>query len=296
MHAHWAIPTGPAAVLAARRLRRAQRDHHARRRRVREPGAGIRFSHSVVRAAAAPLDPAARRARSPRSPMTVGSTRSAPGRRPVHPTHLQRHRPAPLQSQRPTATGVDPRFGPQMIFACRQLFPRKGIRFLIEAVGAAQAPLPGPQAGPRGRRLRAPDAGPARGEARHRRRRHIPRLGAELGAAAVLPRRRGVRDSVAGGGVRYPRGRGHGLRGAGRRQRRRRAPGGGGARRHRTRRAAGRHGRRWPRRSGRCWRIPSGGRRMGVAGRERALRLFDWDRTAEQFEQLYRDIGAEVSR
>jgi glycosyltransferase involved in cell wall biosynthesis len=37
-------------------------------------------------------------------------------------------------------------------------------------------------------------------------------------------------------------------------------------------------------------------RRMGLAGRERALRLFDWDRTAEQFEQVYRDLGARVER
>jgi glycosyltransferase involved in cell wall biosynthesis len=35
---------------------------------------------------------------------------------------------------------------------------------------------------------------------------------------------------------------------------------------------------------------------MGIAGRERALRLFDWDRTAEQFEQLYLEVGAKVSR
>ena len=41
---------------------------------------------------------------------------------------------------------------------------------------------------------------------------------------------------------------------------------------------------------------PARRRRMGVAGRERALRLFDWDRTAEQFEQLYRDIGARSTR
>jgi glycosyltransferase involved in cell wall biosynthesis len=32
-------------------------------------------------------------------------------------------------------------------------------------------------------------------------------------------------------------------------------------------------------------------RRMGVAGRERALRLFDWDRTAERFEEIYRGLG-----
>jgi glycosyltransferase involved in cell wall biosynthesis len=37
-------------------------------------------------------------------------------------------------------------------------------------------------------------------------------------------------------------------------------------------------------------------RRMGAAGRERALRLFDWDRTAAQLEELYREVGAKVSR
>ena len=41
---------------------------------------------------------------------------------------------------------------------------------------------------------------------------------------------------------------------------------------------------------------PERRRRMGIAGRQRALRLFDWDRTAEQFEALYRDVGAKVSR
>jgi glycosyltransferase involved in cell wall biosynthesis len=35
---------------------------------------------------------------------------------------------------------------------------------------------------------------------------------------------------------------------------------------------------------------------MGRAGRARALRLFDWDRTAEQFEQLYAEIGARPAR
>jgi glycosyltransferase involved in cell wall biosynthesis len=37
-------------------------------------------------------------------------------------------------------------------------------------------------------------------------------------------------------------------------------------------------------------------RRMGEAGRARALQLFDWDRTAEQFDQLYREILARVRR
>jgi glycosyltransferase involved in cell wall biosynthesis len=41
---------------------------------------------------------------------------------------------------------------------------------------------------------------------------------------------------------------------------------------------------------------PDRRRRMGVAGRRRAVEYFDWDRTAEQFEQVYHDIGAEVRR
>ena len=37
-------------------------------------------------------------------------------------------------------------------------------------------------------------------------------------------------------------------------------------------------------------------RRMGVAGRVRALRMFDWDRTAEQFEEIYRETLMRVAR
>ena len=36
----------------------------------------------------------------------------------------------------------DPRYGPHMIFACRQLFPRKGIRFLIEAAAQLKPRFP----------------------------------------------------------------------------------------------------------------------------------------------------------
>jgi glycosyltransferase involved in cell wall biosynthesis len=35
---------------------------------------------------------------------------------------------------------------------------------------------------------------------------------------------------------------------------------------------------------------------MGQAGRQRALRLFDWDRTAEQFEQLYAEVAGRTKR
>ena len=81
----------------------AQRDHHARRRRLREPGAGIRFSHPVVRAAATALDPAARE-RADRDHRGLPAARPARrGAGPVHPTDLQRHRSAPVQSIAPTA-------------------------------------------------------------------------------------------------------------------------------------------------------------------------------------------------
>jgi glycosyltransferase involved in cell wall biosynthesis len=41
---------------------------------------------------------------------------------------------------------------------------------------------------------------------------------------------------------------------------------------------------------------PERRRVMGQAGRARALRLFDWDRSAEQFEQLYREVAARMHR
>ena len=41
---------------------------------------------------------------------------------------------------------------------------------------------------------------------------------------------------------------------------------------------------------------PDRRREMGQAGLARALRLFDWDRSAEQFEQLYREVAARMPR
>jgi starch synthase len=41
---------------------------------------------------------------------------------------------------------------------------------------------------------------------------------------------------------------------------------------------------------------PERRRRMGIAGRRRAIENFDWDRTAEQFEQVYHEVGAQVRR
>ena len=77
--------------------RAPQRDHHARRRRLREPGAGLRFPDPLVRAAAAPLD-AAPRGRAHRDHRGLPPARAARRRAgAVHPAHLQRHRPPPLQ-------------------------------------------------------------------------------------------------------------------------------------------------------------------------------------------------------
>jgi glycosyltransferase involved in cell wall biosynthesis len=41
---------------------------------------------------------------------------------------------------------------------------------------------------------------------------------------------------------------------------------------------------------------PERRRQMGIAGRRRAVENFDWDRTAEQFEQVYHEVGARVRR
>ena len=61
IHAHWAIPTGPAAVHGRPAARRAQRHHDARRRRLRESGAGVRLSDPLVCPSGAAMDPAPRR-------------------------------------------------------------------------------------------------------------------------------------------------------------------------------------------------------------------------------------------
>jgi glycosyltransferase involved in cell wall biosynthesis len=50
---------------------------------------------------------------------------------------------ADLRRFSPAPTGSPPsEFGARMIFACRQLFPRKGIRFLIEAVAKLKPKYP----------------------------------------------------------------------------------------------------------------------------------------------------------
>ena len=210
VHAHWAIPTGPAAVLAARQARGAQRHHDARRRRLRESGAGLRFPHPVVRAPAAALD-AAPRGRAHRDHRRLPPARVA-GRcaRAMHPTGVQRHRSPSFQPLTRTArrgsalrAAHDLRL-PAAVSPEGDPVPGRGSR-------AAEAAVPRAQAGARGRWIRAPDPRPSGRGARHRRRRSLPRLGAERGAAAVLSRRRGLGHSLAGGGIRHPGGGGDGL-------------------------------------------------------------------------------------
>ncbi|MGH2709178.1 MAG: glycosyltransferase family 4 protein, partial [Actinomycetota bacterium] len=188
---------------------------------------------------------------------------------------------------------MERQFGPHMIFACRQLFPRKGIRFLIEAAAQLKPRFPDLKLVLAGDGFERPE---------------LVRLSQELGIAsdvtflgwvpnvALPPYYRAAAVSVipsleegfgipaaeamgcevpvvasdAGGlpevvengvtGLVVPRGDSTALAQA----------------------------------IATLLDDPEQRRRMGLAGRERALRLFDWDRTAQQFEKIYQDLGARV--
>ncbi len=294
VHAHWAIPTGPAAVLAARRLEipsvitmhggdvyvnPEQGYDFPTRWYVRPP---LRWTLSHVDALTAITEDCRQHA------LRAG----APERRIrliFNGTDLERFSPSANGNR------VDPRFGSLMIFACRQLFPRKGIRFLVEAVARLKTRFP---------ELKLVLAGdgferPA-----------LVQLAEELGisddvtflgwvpnatlpdyyraaAVSVIPSLEEgfgipaaeamgcevpVVASDAGGlpevvehgvtGLVVPRGDPTALAEA----------------------------------IGSLLADPALRRRMGAAGRDRALRLFDWDRSAEQFERVYLEVGARVSR
>lgn len=295
IHAHWAIPTGPAAVLAARRLRRPsvitmhggdvyvnpeQGYDFPTRWYVRPP---LRWTLRRADALTAITEDCRQHA------LRAGAPAEAI-RLIFNGTDLRRFSPG----AHPNGSD-DASWGPHMIFACRQLFPRKGIRFLIEAAAQLKPRFPDLKLVVAGDGFERPE---------------LAHLAEELGIArdvtflgwvpntALPPYYRAAAVSVipsleegfgipaaeamgcevpvvasdAGGlpevvehdvtGLVVPRGDSTAL----------------------------------ARAIGSLLEDPARRRRMGVAGRARALRLFDWDRTAEQFERVYREIGVRVNR
>jgi glycosyltransferase involved in cell wall biosynthesis len=293
IHAHWAIPTGPAAVLAAQKLGvpsvitmhggdvyvNPEQGYDFPTRWYVRPALKWTLRHTA--ALTAITEDCRQHA------LRAG----APGdhiRLVFNGTDLRRFSPSENGKS-------DLRFGPNMIFACRQLFPRKGIRFLLEAAAQLKPRYPDLKVVLAGDGFERPE---------------LARLAADLGLAADVtflgwvpnaelpPYYRAAAVSVipsleegfgipaaeamgcevavvasdAGGlpevvehgvtGLVVPRGNSGALAEA----------------------------------IGSLLADPERRRTMGRAGRERALRLFDWDRTAEQFEQLYREVGARTRR
>ena len=294
IHAHWAIPTGPAAIMAARRLRlpcvitmhggdvyvNPEQGYDFPTRWYVRPALRWTLRHAqALTAITEDCRQHALRAGAPEQAVRIV----------FNGTDLRRFSPDPSGSK-----PVDPRFGPRMIFACRQLFPRKGIRFLIEAVA---------QLTPRFPDLHLVLAGDGFERA------DLVRLAEQLGIAdrvtflgwvpntALPPYYRAAAISVipsleegfgipaaeamgcetavvatdAGGlpevvehgvtGLVVPRGDAGALAGA----------------------------------IAELLDDPARRQQMGLAGRARALRHFDWDRTAEQLEDVYRAIGARAA-
>jgi glycosyltransferase involved in cell wall biosynthesis len=204
-------------------------------------------------------------------------------------TDLRRFSPAPAGKV------VDPRYGPQMIFACRQLFPRKGIRFLIEAAALLKPRFPALHVVVAGDGFERPELiklAESLGIAdrvtflgwvansdlppyyRAAAISVIPSLeeGFGIPAAEAMGCETVVVASDAGGlpevvehgvtGLIVPRGDSRALADA----------------------------------MAALLADPLRRAQMGRAGRERALRLFDWDRTAAQFEQIYAKVMARTGR
>lgn len=291
LHAHWAIPTGPAAVLAGHQLgipsvitmhggdvyvNPSQGYDFPTRWYVR-PVLRWTLRHAdALTAITEDCRQHALRAGAPDERMRIV----------LNGADLRRFSPAP-----DGAGGDVASYGPRMIFACRQLFPRKGIRFLIEAAAQLRTSFPDLELVIAGDGFERPE---------------LERLAAERGiagqttflgwvanadlpryyraaAVAVIPSLEEgfgipaaeamgcevpvvasdagglpevVEDGVTGRVV--PKGNATALADA----------------------------------IAALLRDPALRHRMGKAGRERALRLFDWDRSAEQFEATYEEIGA----
>jgi glycogen(starch) synthase len=138
LHGHWAIPTGPAIVAAARRLRvpsvitmhggdvyvnKAEGYDFPTRWYVRPILKWTLTRASALTAISDDCIEHALRAGAPQAHI-----------------HLIMNG-ADLRRFSPQSEAGQP-YGPKMIFACRQLFPRKGIRFLIDAAAQLRARHP----------------------------------------------------------------------------------------------------------------------------------------------------------
>lgn len=139
VHAHWAIPSGFAAALAAKRLHRPLvitmhgGDVYVNREQgydfptrwyVKPP---LRWTLRTAEALTAITDDCRQHA------LRAGA--------PDDHIHLVTNG-ADLRRFSPAAGPVDRPWGEHMVFACRQLFPRKGIRFLLEAAARLKPRFP----------------------------------------------------------------------------------------------------------------------------------------------------------
>jgi glycosyltransferase involved in cell wall biosynthesis len=294
IHAHWAIPTGPAAVMAARKLHvpgvitmhggdvyvNPEQGYDFPTRWYVRPALRWTLRHAgALTAITEDCRQHALRAGAPAEHIRLV----------FNGTDLRRFSPGDNGNR------GDSRFGPHMVFACRQLFPRKGIRFLLQAAAQLKPQYPDLKIVLAGDGFERPE---------------LARLAAQLGiapdvtflgwvpnadlppyyraaAVSVIPSLEegfgipaaeamgcevAVVASDAGGlpevvedgvtGLVVPRGDSAAL----------------------------------ARAIGSLLADPQRRRRMGQAGRERALRLFDWDRTAQQFEELYREVATRMTR
>ena len=143
VHAHWAIPTGPAAVTAARVLGApCVITMHGGDVYV-NPEQGYDFPTRWY------VKPVLERTLDAADALTAitddcrqHALRAGAQDSKIHviPNGADLRRFTPAQGVELEA--MKARFGPRMIFACRQLFPRKGIRFLIQAAAQLKPRFP----------------------------------------------------------------------------------------------------------------------------------------------------------
>jgi glycosyltransferase involved in cell wall biosynthesis len=294
IHAHWAIPTGPAAVMAARKLRvpsvitmhggdvyvNPEQGYDFPTRWYVRPALRWTLRHAdALTAITEDCRQHALRAGAPSENIRLV----------FNGTDLRRFSPDESGDRRA------PHFGPNMIFACRQLFPRKGIRFLLEAAALLKPQFPDLKVVLAGDGFERPALVQLAQELgigedvtflgwvsnaelppfyRAAALSVIPSLeeGFGIPAAEAMGCEVAVVASDAGGlpevvengvtGLVVPRGDSAALAKA----------------------------------IGSLLADPQRRRQMGQAGRARALRMFDWDRSAEQFEDLYSEVAARMAR